>query len=462
MDSSAFVLGFYLSQSVVWFLNFNEWPQSWSSDKAVAYGITAMLSLVSFRYHNMYKPRVVGRVMEQLLLILKHMFTTFIILLILLFVSKPDELLVHNRSEVILFCIISYVLISMHRILIMRFIDRQLKQYSKSTRRILAVGAGEVGNRFAMALSASSRHSYSLIGFLDDNPDLLGSNIDGVRVIGSTGDLRGIVKEEKVEEVFVTSNTIEQEQLMAIVRKCRALQCRVNIVSNQFNIIKNKLGMYDAVDLNFVTVYRPTSDIYIDHLKRMFDLLGALIIVLLTCPIFLALAIAIKLNSKGPVFFKTRTIGHRGKPFVIYKFRSMYHNVSNVTHKKLVEEFMNGTVIGAKLRDDPRVTSIGKFIRKHSIDEFAQLINVIKGEMSLVGPRPSTLYEYEQMEDWHKQRFDAMPGMTGLWQVAGRAEVSYTDMIMLDLYYVENRSFWFDIMMLIKTISVVVKGKGGF
>jgi undecaprenyl-phosphate galactose phosphotransferase len=140
----------------------------------------------------------------------------------------------------------------------------------------------------------------------------------------------------------------------------------------------------------------------------------------------------------------------------------MYHNVSNVTHKKLVEEFMNGTVIGAKLRDDPRVTSIGKFIRKHSIDEFAQLINVIKGEMSLVGPRPSTLYEYEQMEDWHKQRFDAMPGMTGLWQVAGRAEVSYTDMIMLDLYYVENRSFWFDIMMLIKTISVVVKGKGGF
>jgi len=139
----------------------------------------------------------------------------------------------------------------------------------------------------------------------------------------------------------------------------------------------------------------------------------------------------------------------------------MYHNSPNESHKKLVEDFIKGKIIGAKLRKDPRVTKIGRFIRKYSLDELPQLFNVVKGEMSIVGPRPSTEYEYNMMEDWHKKRFEVLPGMTGLWQVAGRSEVSYIDMIMMDIYYVENGSFWLDLYILFKTVFVVIKAKGG-
>jgi undecaprenyl-phosphate galactose phosphotransferase len=191
------------------------------------------------------------------------------------------------------------------------------------------------------------------------------------------------------------------------------------------------------------------------------DLVLTVILLVVLSPMLLLIALLIKLTSRGPVLYSPTSIGRHGKPFTFYKFRSMHANVSHDTHKKLVADFIRGKVVGAKLRKDPRVTKIGRFLRKYSLDEFPQLFNVLKGDMSLVGPRPSTQYEYDMMEAWHRRRFEVLPGITGLWQVSGRAEVSHNDMVMMDLYYIENCSLWSDIVILFKTVAVVLKGKGG-
>jgi undecaprenyl-phosphate galactose phosphotransferase len=237
----------------------------------------------------------------------------------------------------------------------------------------------------------------------------------------------------------------------------------VNVVSNHFSVVEEKIEQSEFDEVQFVSLVPKANNFYRLFIKRAMDLLIATVILVLLSPILFTVAILIKLTSNGPVFYVPTSIGKDGKPFRFYKFRSMYNAVSDHSHRRLIADFISGKKKdGKKLQNDPRVTPIGKLIRKYSLDEFPQLINVLKGEMSLVGPRPSTQYEYDLMGCWHKKRYSVLPGMTGLWQVNGRSEVSFADMVMMDIYYVENCSFWFDIVILLKTIRVVIFGKGGY
>jgi len=176
--------------------------------------------------------------------------------------------------------------------------------------------------------------------------------------------------------------------------------------------------------------------------------------------------VAIKIDSKGPVIFKQKRLGKDGKPFMFYKFRSMYTDVDDKIHREYLKNLIkngkaaeNGGKEGVyKIVDDPRITRVGRFIRKTSLDELPQLFNVLKGDMSLVGPRPGLPYEFEEYEEWHKERIKVLPGITGLWQVSGRNALTFEDMIVLDLYYIENMSPWFDLQIMLKTIPVLVFG----
>jgi exopolysaccharide biosynthesis polyprenyl glycosylphosphotransferase len=356
--------------------------------------------------------------------------------------------------------VLSLIFISGFRF-IFRYFYSSFKNVEFLKRRIIAVGAGELGNIFYKEIQDKKFSSLELVGFLDDHPVQNLEFYGKVPVLGTTDDLIRVVKNNKIDEIFITINNIEHDALLKLINKCRVTGCNVNIFSNQFDIIEQKMGQSEFKNLEYVTIYTPIINKYFGFIKRTFDVPFAIILLILLSPVLIICSILIKISSSGPVFYAPYAIGKNGKTFKFYKFRSMYHNSSNDAHKKLVEDFMSGKIIGAKLRDDQRVTKIGKFIRKHSIDEFPQLFNVIKGDMSLVGPRPSTLYEYEKMEEWHKKRFEVFPGMTGLWQVTGRAEVSFIDMIMMDIYYVENGSFWMDLHILFKTLFVVFKGKGG-
>jgi lipopolysaccharide/colanic/teichoic acid biosynthesis glycosyltransferase len=200
--------------------------------------------------------------------------------------------------------------------------------------------------------------------------------------------------------------------------------------------------------------------------KYAVDAIAALIGMLLVSPVFIAFALAIKLTSPGRVFYQAKAVGKGGRFFRMYKFRSMVSGASKEIHKDFVTRMIKGEIVQdgsgktLKITDDPRVTKVGKLLRKTSLDELPQLINVLKGEMSLVGPRPCLPYEYEVYKEWHKKRTAVRPGITGLWQVVGRSEVSFEDMILLDLYYIYNQSLELDLSILFETAFVVLRKRG--
>ncbi len=208
------------------------------------------------------------------------------------------------------------------------------------------------------------------------------------------------------------------------------------------------------------------------RLKRTLDLLLAGLALLLVSPLFLLFAIIIKRSSPGPVFFVQERLGRDGRPFKFYKFRSMVHNSDDTIHRQFAAMFIAGDESGCaasnagekvfKLKRDPRITPIGAFLRRTSLDELPQLINIVKGEMSLVGPRPPIAYEIENYQPWHMERLKAVPGLTGLWQISGRSSVSFDDMVRLDIRYINEWSFRRDLAIIAKTVPVVLRGTGGY
>jgi lipopolysaccharide/colanic/teichoic acid biosynthesis glycosyltransferase len=200
--------------------------------------------------------------------------------------------------------------------------------------------------------------------------------------------------------------------------------------------------------------------------KRILDYVLAGLFMIATAPLFAVIALAIKATSRGPVFFVQHRIGQDGRLFPFYKFRTMKHNSDDRVHREFSRDFITGgNGNGAKvykLTRDPRVTSIGQFLRRTSLDELPQLFNVVRGEMSLVGPRPPLPYELEHYQDWHKRRLSIRPGITGLWQVSGRSSVPFDEMVLLDVYYIEHRSTLMDLRIMAKTLPVMVNGSGAY
>jgi exopolysaccharide biosynthesis polyprenyl glycosylphosphotransferase len=209
-----------------------------------------------------------------------------------------------------------------------------------------------------------------------------------------------------------------------------------------------------------------------DFVKRCIDLSGSMVALMIFSPIIIAIAIAVKMTSEGPVIFRQTRVGMHGQLFTFLKFRSMYIDRNENPHIDYIKQFINGKPAESggdrqqdvyKLMNDPRITPVGRFIRKTSLDELPQFINVLKGEMSLVGPRPPVPYEFDLYEPWHKRRLrQVKPGITGLWQVHGRSSTTFDDMVRLDLKYVAERSLWMDIIILLKTPSAVVSCKGAY
>jgi exopolysaccharide biosynthesis polyprenyl glycosylphosphotransferase len=208
------------------------------------------------------------------------------------------------------------------------------------------------------------------------------------------------------------------------------------------------------------------------RLKRALDVLLAGLALAFISPLFLAISFLIKRSSPGPVLFVQERLGRDGRPFKFYKFRSMVHNSDDAIHRQFAAMFIAGDDGGCaatnsgdkvfKLKRDPRITQIGAFLRRTSLDELPQLLNIIRGDMSLVGPRPPIAYEIENYQPWHMERLKAVPGLTGLWQVSGRSSVSFDEMVRLDIRYINEWSFWSDLAIIAKTVPVVIRGTGGY
>ncbi len=285
--------------------------------------------------------------------------------------------------------------------------------------------------------------------------------------LGALKGLPDIVEQNKIEEIIVTDENIDKVTLISLLDYCTNKGLTVWFPPKLMPIIGMKLYIDNFCNLQMIRLCSQKNTWLFNKIKHGLDALMALPIFVLIFPLFLLITVAIKLNSKGPVFYRAKAVGKNGRIFTMFKFRSMRLNNGSDIHKKYVTKLIKGEISKGdnkdqplKITDDPRITSVGKLLRKCSLDELPQLINVLKGEMSLVGPRPCLPYEYEIYKNWHKKRLSIRPGITGLWQVAGRSEVVFEDMILLDLYYIYNRGLSLDFSILYETIFAVLGKRG--
>lgn len=287
--------------------------------------------------------------------------------------------------------------------------------------------------------------------------------------LGNLNDLADVVNKDRISEIIVTDENIDKHTLISLLDYCTSRGVNAWFPPNVMPIIDIKLYIDNFCGMPLIRLCTQKRSWVFNKAKHGLDALMTLPGSMLLLPLFLFIASAIKLDSKGPVFYLAKSIGKNGQPFSMFKFRSMHVNKQHDIHKQYVTKLIKGEIgkesngdEPLKITDDPRVTRVGKILRKASLDELPQLINVLKGEMSLVGPRPCLPYEFEIYKEWYKKRTSVRPGITGLWQVAGRSEVSFEDMILLDLYYIYNRSLMMDFSILYETIFAVLAKKGAY
>lgn len=326
--------------------------------------------------------------------------------------------------------------------------------------RVLIIGAGEIGQQVALHIRDQVRSPLTVVGLFDDDPLPLREELAGLRVHGGMESLTDVIAHTRASRIIIAFTRQSAHEVLERIRDSRHSAIPISVVPRYFEITPShanvsEVGGVPVVDLSSARLSRGAA-----ATKRAMDLAGASLGVVLLSPLLLAVAVAIKLTSRGPVFFRQERTGHNGRVFRIWKFRTM--RVDAEALREELSEFSDMVDGGPlfKMHNDPRVTSIGRVLRRLSIDELPQLFNVIGGSMSLVGPRPFVVKEAEQMRGWSRRRLDLVPGMTGLWQISGRNDLSYEEMIRLDYLYVTNWSPWWDLRILIETVPRVLTGRG--
>ncbi len=336
-------------------------------------------------------------------------------------------------------------------------------------RRIaLVVGAGKVGRYLASFLADYPTFGVAVIGFLDDrlgNPGPSGDATLSVPILGAVSDFKTVAVKEQVNYIYITIPS-ERSKIAGLVEDAYDLGITVHVVPELFDLLVREVEFGTVGSLPVLRLLRPTLSGWEKFLKRVEDLVIASVMLLVFAPVMALIALAIKLDSAGPIIYWQRRHGQYGRLFGLYKFRSMYADADETKHRVAAQKWMTSSEPLDKQRklykltEDDRVTRVGRWIRKSNLDELPQLWNVLRGQMSLVGPRPPVPYEYEEYEKYHRKRLLSKPGITGLWQVSGLHKLSFEEMVLLDIRYINEWSVWMDLWIIGKTIPLLLFGRG--
>jgi exopolysaccharide biosynthesis polyprenyl glycosylphosphotransferase len=329
----------------------------------------------------------------------------------------------------------------------------------------VVVGAGHVGQLIAHKLLQHPEYGINLVGFLDTAPKRRREDVRHLAVLGPPETAAAIVRSFDVERVIIAFSRDSHEDSLHLVRLLNDLDVQVDIVPRFFDVIGPGVLIHSVEGVPLIGVRPLRLSRSSRVVKRMTDVVLSAAGLVLFAPVLLAIACWIKLDSPGPVFFRQIRAGYAGRTFTICKFRTMVAH-ADARKQELSPRNMHAQDGGAgrmfKIPDDPRVTSVGRFLRRYSLDELPQLVNVFWGEMSLVGPRPLVLDEDEHVPEWARKRLDLRPGITGLWQVLGRSEIPFEEMTKLDYLYVTNWTLWRDLQLLLRTIPAVFRPRGAY
>ena len=469
----AFILAFNVREGVSAFAA--EGSLAWS-DRFAPYGailvFVVCIRLLSFRYCNLYRVRGEFSLIDDGIRIFKAVAIGSLLIVAAAFLYRGGfEFRAFSYARGVFVADFFFALISIG---LLRFVMRSVQTFVRG-RQInliptLVVGRGPEASLFIREMRERPTLGYRVIGVVDTKAVDAQLTYEDVPVIGTLESLPEVIRDSGANEVIIADPQVNGDALFEVMIRCgRRRGVEFRIAPSLFNCLPRKTEIDQIGVLPMIRLFREPLSSSARILKRTFDLISSALAIILLLPLWLLIALLIKLDSRGPVFYTQERVGMDGRLFLLYKFRTMKAGADPQLHREYQRAFIAGRAeanLGDdqkptyKLLADPRITRIGKLLRRTSLDEVPQLLNVLLGDMSLVGPRPPIPYEVEAYELWHRKRLDMKPGLTGLWQVSGRNRLPFEEMVRLDLFYIENWSLLLDLKIILRTGFVMIGGEG--
>jgi exopolysaccharide biosynthesis polyprenyl glycosylphosphotransferase len=452
----AFVLAYYVRYQLQWWREVEPtYYVPLSRYVPSMFGLAALVVLFLATEGAYRRPRG-RRYVDEMILVFRGAILGIAAMTIIAFFATPSY---YSRLIIGYTGVASVALLSVARA-VEQIVLARLRKRGVGVASLLVVGADDVGRSIMQTICARPDLAYRIVGFLDDDPARAQNDIGRFPALGGTDRLGDVLQDSHVDTVIVTLPWDRPRQIRQIVGLCQEYGVRVQVVPDMFQMSMARVAVEDLGGIPLLSLREPSLRTWQKLTKRAIDVSIAGTGLIVLSPLLALVALAIKLDSPGPVVFRQRRVGKGGRPFTLLKFRSMFEGAEQEVVSLREQNDAGGPIF--KLRQDPRRTRIGKWIRRTSVDELPQLWNVLLGEMSLVGPRPPLESEVSGYEPWHRRRLDALPGMTGLWQVSGRSELTFDEMVLLDIYYIENWSPTLDLRILLRTLPTVVRGTGAY
>jgi len=406
-----------------------------------AFPVSFLIIVIVFYFIGLYEQKIRLNGMSEVYAVLKAVCFAAVLLMAGAFMYKYD----YSRALIVILTISAGIFLNIGRFLI-RVLRKFWNARGFGLNRVLIIGASKPGRQLAAQIQKYEHFGYKLIGFVDDRISRLKV---GLKFLGTSRNLTQIIKTRRIDTVFVSDPMMPHDEILTIMTECQDLNVKFKIVTGLYEILAGNIDISELEGIPAIDVKsRKPNFVYLIS-KRLIDIIFSFIGLLIGFPIWIVIVILIHLDSSGKAIFKQERVGQNGRIFKMYKFRTM-----PTSTKKYAKAPMKA--------DDKRITKIGRFLRKTSLDELPQLINVLKGDMSLVGPRPEMPFIVNTYSKWQRKRLEVKPGLTGLWQILGRKDLPLHENIEYDFYYIQNQSFLLDLVILIRTIGTVITGKGAF
>ena len=422
-------------------------------DYTLLIAVAVPVGLILFWVYGLYEPRqVLGPVNE-----FKQVFHGVVAGVVLMFLSDSAFNLQLSRGWAFIALLSGFVIVGGERLVLRKALHFMRRRGGDLTRTIV-LGTNHEALTMARTLEREKWLGYDIVGFVDDDGPSGDEFVDQARVIGKTSEIRELIEERHVGLVLVAATAFEAGRLNRLFWELQSMDVDLQITSGTLDLMASRMIIQSVAGVPLLYVRRTGMDRTQRTLKRAIDVLGAFFGLILLSPLLAFIALWVKKDSDGGAFFKQVRVGREGRLFTCWKFRTM---VKDAEQKRAeLEHLSEGPGLLFKLKEDPRVTKAGKFLRRYSLDELPQLWNVLRGDMSLVGPRPAIPVEVEQYDDWVRNRLQVKPGLTGLWQVSGRTDTSFSDYVRYDLFYIQNWSLSLDLWILWRTLRAVLTAEG--
>lgn len=445
----------YIISINIWMLYVKNHNFNLTANKISIWLFLSFIVVILFNHFKAYSYKRFHSLSNEFKNVLKVSISVSLILVFYSFMTNDSEL---NRTFVLISFFTNLIVFGIQKSFLY-LIANYIRKKGINRKKVLIIGTGTRAKNFIDVVNNNFQWGIDIIGLLSGDPEKINKNFYGYEVLGNIKDIEKILKEKNPEEVIFTISTKRFDTFREVFEVCEREGVIIRLNSDFFGKITKNVQVNNIFGLNFITFKTTNDDEFQHFLKRIIDILLSIVAIIIFAPFMTIAAIGIWLSDGRPILYTWNVVGKDKKPFKSWKFRTMVKNADEIKKELLLKNEMTGPVF--KIKDDPRIIPFGRWLRKFSIDETPQLFSVLKGDMSLVGPRPAGPHELIHYESWQRRRLSVKPGLTCLWQVKGRNEIkSFDEWVKLDLYYIDNWSLWLDLKILLKTIPILLNGRG--